>query len=70
MNGLDRTDLDLRFAAHRARVALVNREGWKAASRPPERHWRAALAGLLLALAEHIAPASAGAEAPTDVAYS
>ncbi|HEX5504103.1 MAG TPA: hypothetical protein VFW96_15865 [Thermomicrobiales bacterium] len=69
MNGLDRNDLDLRFAAHRARAALVNRDGWKAP--PPRGHrWRAALAGLLLALAERVAPAARGAEARADIALS
>jgi hypothetical protein len=32
---IDRTELDLRYAAHDARTDRVNREGWKTSPAPP-----------------------------------
>jgi hypothetical protein len=42
---IDRTDLDLRYAAHAARMARIDREGWQrsAPTRSPARGTRPAV---------------------------
>ncbi len=53
---IDHTDLDIRYAAHAARVGRVNREGWKRPTATSGRALRAMLATALIGLAERLAP--------------
>lgn len=50
----DRTDLDLRMAAHRATTARIDARGWQWQRADTGRRARAALADLLVALATRL----------------
>ncbi|HEX5506800.1 MAG TPA: hypothetical protein VFW96_29575 [Thermomicrobiales bacterium] len=50
----DRTDLDLRLAAHAATTARINARDWQRQHSTTGRRARAALAGLLVALATRL----------------
>jgi sugar (pentulose or hexulose) kinase len=51
---IDRTDIELRLAAHAAKTARINERGWQRQHANAGRSARAALAGLLVALATRL----------------
>src|SRR5256714_13583315 len=53
----DRTSIELRLAAHRARVERVDREAWKHQRAVPARRVRERLAAALVAPATRLPPA-------------
>ena len=55
---IDRTDLDLRLAAHHTTTARINQRAWQGQQAGAAHPVRAALAGMLVALAQRLAPAN------------
>ena len=57
---IDRTELDLRLAAHTRHTNMINGQGWKRVATVPAPAPRAALAAVLLRMATRLDPARVG----------